>query len=110
MFGESVTWAGSTVTVIFDDEDVEVQLGEGVAQIQNQPTMIGQTSDFSGIADGDAVVARGVTFKVKNWKRDGQGSDRDILGASVNGTRPHTDTFSDEVRARSGSVVVVQGV
>lgn len=73
VFGESVTWAGSTVTVIFDDEDVEVQLGDGVAQIQNQPTMIGQTSDFSGIADGDTVVARGVTFKVKNWKRDGQG-------------------------------------
>ena len=60
VFGESVTWDGNTVTVIFDDEDIEVQLGEGVAQIQNQPMMTGQTSDFSGIADGDAHAAGAV--------------------------------------------------
>ena len=73
VFGETVTWDGNTVTVIFDDEDIEVQLGEGVAQIQNQVTMTGQTSDFPGIADGNVVVARGVTYHVKNWKRDGTG-------------------------------------
>lgn len=73
VFGQSVTWKGVSVNVIFDDEDVEVQLGEGVGHIVAQPMITGKTSDFPGIADGDAVVAGGQSFTVKNWKRDGTG-------------------------------------
>lgn len=73
VFGESVTWRGVSVTAIFDDEDIEVTLGEGVAQIQPQAMLTGQMSDFSGISDGDVVVARSVTYRVVNWKRDGAG-------------------------------------
>lgn len=73
VFGESVTWKGNAVTAIFDDEDIEVTLGEGVAQIIPHAMLTGQTSDFPGIATGDVVVARGVTYHVKNWKRDGTG-------------------------------------
>lgn len=73
VFGESATWKGATVVGIFDDEDIEIQMGEGVAQIVPQAMFTGKTSDFPGIADGDAMVIRGVTFEVVNWKRDGTG-------------------------------------
>lgn len=72
-FGEadgtgSPTWKGTAVSGIFDDDDVEVQMGEGVAEIVPQPMFSGSASDFVGIADGDAMVIRGETFTVKNWK------------------------------------------
>lgn len=73
-FGEAdgtVTWNGTPVAGIFDDDDVEVQMGEGVGEIVAQPTFTGMTSDFSGIADGDVMVIRGETFTVKNWRREG---------------------------------------
>lgn len=73
VFGESATWRGVSVVGIFDDEDVEVQMGEGVAQIIPQASFIGQAADFPGIADGDAMVIRGVNYSVKNWMRDGTG-------------------------------------
>jgi hypothetical protein len=76
-FGEgptSVTWKGTPITYgIFDDEDVEFAMGEGVTQIDNQASFTGRSADFAGIADGDAMVIRGVNFRVKNWKDDGTG-------------------------------------
>ncbi len=75
-FGEadgSATWKGVSVSGIFDDDDVEVQMGEGVGEIIPQPTFIGNTADFPGIADGDLMVIRGETFKVKNWKSERDG-------------------------------------
>ena len=78
-FGEDVTYKGVTVTGIFDDEDIEVVTGEGVAQIVNQAMFTGQTADFDGIADGDAMVIRGVTYAVRNWKMDGTGQIEVIL-------------------------------
>lgn len=75
-FGEatnSVTWKGTTVQVIFDSDDNEVQLGEGPTEIMNQPVATGVASDFSGIADGDVMVIRGATYKVKNWMGESDG-------------------------------------
>jgi len=76
-FGEapdSVTWKGTPVTHgIFDDEDVEFAMGEGVTQIDRQASFTGRSADFDGIADGDAMVIRGVNYLVKNWKDDGTG-------------------------------------
>lgn len=67
-------WNGVKIDhVIFDDEDVEVTMGEGVAEIIPQPMLTGKTSDFSGIADGDSIRVLGETFRVKNWKKDGTG-------------------------------------
>jgi len=73
-FGEAnATYQGSPVMGIFDDEDVEVQMGEGVAEIISQPMFTGRSVDFSDIARGQAIAAGGETFRIKNWKADGTG-------------------------------------
>jgi hypothetical protein len=75
-FGEAsgtVTWKGAAVQVIFDDEDIEVPNGEGVATLLHQPMITGNSGDFIGIADGDAVVANGTNYTVSEWKDDGTG-------------------------------------
>ena len=72
-FGEAATYQGSPVQGIFDDEDVEVQMGEGVTEIVHQPMWTGRSADFTGIADGHTMVIRSATFRVKNWKDDGTG-------------------------------------
>lgn len=67
-------WKGVQIDdVIFDDEDVEVTMGEGVAEIISQPMLTGKTTSFVGIDDGDAVTVKGEEFTVKNWKKDGTG-------------------------------------
>jgi hypothetical protein len=71
---ETVLWNGVVVeNVIFDDEDVEVSMGEGVGEIVPQPTLTGRTDDFTGIRTDDPVTIRGESFTVKNWKNDGTG-------------------------------------
>jgi hypothetical protein len=76
-FGEpsgSVVWQGTTVTVaIFDQEDVQAELGEGTGQIVNSLKITGKSSDFDGIADGDSLRVRSVTYTVKHWLDDGEG-------------------------------------
>lgn len=67
-------WKGVSIeNVIFDDEDIEITMGEGVAEIIPQPMLTAKTSDFDGIAEGDAVQVSGETFKIRNWKKDGTG-------------------------------------
>jgi len=71
---DGCVWAGVQVDdVIFDDEDVEVVMGEGVAEIIQQPMLTGKTVDFDGIAEDDSVLVGGETFTIKNWKKDGTG-------------------------------------
>jgi hypothetical protein len=76
-FGEtagSVRWRGVVIKgAIFDDEDIDVALGEGVGEIQHQAVLSGPSAQFPGIADGDPVIVRGRSFRVKNWKDDGTG-------------------------------------
>lgn len=76
-FGEaenSVTLAGVTIRYgIFDDGDIDVQMGEGVAQIVPQPMFTCPSSQVPNIADGQIMVIRTESFTVKNWKNDGTG-------------------------------------
>jgi len=75
-FGETngVIWNGTPVPhAIFDNDDVEIQMGEGVAQIMSQPVLTAKSSDFVGISDDDLIQIRGVTYYAKNWKDDGSG-------------------------------------
>lgn len=76
-FGEaenSVTLAGVVIpNGIFDDEDIDVAMGEGVAQIVPQPMFTCATAHVPNIAEFQVMVIRGQTFEVQNWKRDGTG-------------------------------------
>ncbi len=73
-FGEAdASYGGVTVMGIFDDEDIEVETGEGVTQIIPQPMFTGRTVDFSGIARDQTMTVRNETFRIKNWKVDGVG-------------------------------------
>jgi hypothetical protein len=76
VFGETdgVVWNGVTVKdAIFDDESIETQMGEGVAEIIEQPMITGKTDDFVGIDTDDPIQVNGETFVVQNWKVDGTG-------------------------------------
>ena len=76
-FGEAcgtVLFRGDPVTgAIFDDEDVEIQTGEGAAEIGHQCVLSGPSSQFPDIAENDPVTVRGVAYKVKFWMDDGTG-------------------------------------
>lgn len=76
-FGEAcgtVTFRGDPVSgAIFDDEDVEIQTGEGVAEIAHQAMLTAPSSQFPDIAEDDPVTIRGKSFRVKFWKDDGTG-------------------------------------
>jgi uncharacterized protein YhfF len=74
-FGTSgMTWKGVALEdCIFDDEDLEIQAGEGVAEIIHQAMITGSSSQFVGIADDDPVLVNGESFTVVNWKDDGTG-------------------------------------
>ena len=76
VFGNTggVTWNGVLVKdAIFDDESIEAQMGEGVAEIIEQPMITGKAKDFIGIDTDDPILVNGETFAVKNWKVDGTG-------------------------------------
>lgn len=67
----SVTHAGSPIPCgIFEEDDVEVTMGEGVVSIQRVPMFTGREEDFTTIADGDTMVVSGESFRVKNWERE----------------------------------------
>lgn len=76
-FGEAngtVTWKGLPIVgAIFDDEDVQVDMGEGVTEIVHQSMLTSRSSNFPDIADGDPVVIGTTNYKVKHWSDDGTG-------------------------------------
>ena len=73
-FAETVVLDGVTIPqAIFDDGDVEVNNGEGVAQIVPRPMVQLPTSYLDNLVDGSVVIARGKTYRVANWKHDGTG-------------------------------------
>ncbi len=76
VFGEEdgITWNGVVIEdVIFDDEDIEVETGDGVAEIMSQPMLTGSTEDFAGIKRDDPIQIKGQQYTVRNWKNDGTG-------------------------------------
>lgn len=73
-FAETVVLDGVTVhEAIFDDGDIDVINGEGVAQIVPRPMVQLPTSYTDTMVDGSVVIARGKTYRVANWKHDGTG-------------------------------------
>lgn len=74
-FGEtSVTWRGIPLTyAIFDDEDVEIETGDGVKEIYNQAILTTLSDHVTGIASGDPIVIDSTPYSVRSWKDDGTG-------------------------------------
>jgi hypothetical protein len=75
-FGEdcgSVFYDNRYIQGIFDDEDIDVTVGEGVAQIVSQPMLTCITSQLTNLVEGKTITIRGEVFKIKNWKNDGVG-------------------------------------
>lgn len=76
-FGEddgSVYWNGRPIKgAHFDDEDVEIEPSEGMAEIAHQTMLTAPAAQFDGIADDDTIEARGREYTVKFWKDDGTG-------------------------------------
>lgn len=75
-FGHSggVIWNGVTIEgAIFDDHDVEVQMGEGMIQIISQPMITGPSSAFDGIRREDTMSVGNQSFVVKSTSDDGTG-------------------------------------
>lgn len=71
-FGEPAIINGKEVTVIYDNEfKMAVPMG---ADIENSsPTAIALSSDVEGLAHGDSVEIREVTYKIVGIKPDGTG-------------------------------------
>ncbi|OHD28035.1 MAG: hypothetical protein A2Y38_03440 [Spirochaetes bacterium GWB1_59_5] len=73
-FGESVTIAGQSLTAIYDAAYVEASVQNGVSVSTTSPVVQYKTADFTGtVAQDDAVVAGGITYRVYKVEPDGQG-------------------------------------
>lgn len=76
-FGEtdgSVEWRGVVISgAIFDDEDVEMSVGDGAAEIAHQAIVTAPSAQFADIAENDPMTVRGRPFRVRFWKDDGTG-------------------------------------
>jgi hypothetical protein len=71
-FGEPAIINGKEVTVIFDNEfKMAVPMGADVES--SSPTAIAMSSDVDGVAHGDIVEIREVTYKIIEIKPDGTG-------------------------------------
>lgn len=71
-FGEPAIINGKEVTVIFDDEfKMAVPMGADVES--SSPSAIAMSSDVEGLAHGDTVEIREITFKIVEIKPDGTG-------------------------------------
>lgn len=73
-FGQSVTIAGQAITGVYDAAYQETTVQNGAPVSSTAPIVQFKTSDFSGtVAQDDAVVAGGVTYRVYKVEPDGQG-------------------------------------
>lgn len=74
-FGEATVVIDGVIVpgAIFDNEDIEVQMGEGVGQIVHQPMITCPIGLLHPLASNQVVTVAGSAFRVKNWKDDGTG-------------------------------------
>lgn len=72
-FAVSVTYGGTTIRGIFDNETVPVEGGGFVSVHQEQPRLTCRTLDVSAIAEDQTMVISSVTYKIRAWIHDGTG-------------------------------------
>lgn len=71
-FGESVTYEGSSINVIFDNAFVESVLGDAGVETR-APSCVAKETDVSSAAHGDVLVRGGTTYHVVGVHPDGMG-------------------------------------
>lgn len=73
--------AASDITVIFDNEYLDVDIGGAVAFATRQPKVLCRDGEISGIAEGDQMVISGATYIVRVVMPDGTGMTEVLLEA-----------------------------
>ncbi len=63
----------ASVNGIFDDEDLEVDAGDGSLVLQRSAKFTCSSGDVTGIAEGDAFTIAAVSYTVAYFKDDGTG-------------------------------------
>jgi len=63
----------TTVNGIFDDEDIEVDAGDGSVMLQASAKFTCASGDVTGIAEDDAFTIASVSYTVAYVKDDGTG-------------------------------------
>jgi hypothetical protein len=58
---------------VFDNEDIEVQMGDGTIRIINQCLFTAKSEDFPDIAEGEVIVISDVSYAIQSWSDDGTG-------------------------------------
>jgi hypothetical protein len=73
-FGETVTIAGQSITAVYNAAYQETAVQNGAPVSTTAPIAEFKTADFTGtVAQDDAVVAGGITYRVYKAEPDGQG-------------------------------------
>lgn len=73
--------SASDITVIFDNEYLDVDIGGAVAFATQQPKVLCLSADVTGIAEGDQMVISGTTYIVRVVMPDGTGMTEVMLEA-----------------------------
>jgi hypothetical protein len=65
--------SASTIYGILDDEDLELEMGDGRRVLQASAKFTCASSDVTGVAEGDALTVGGSDYTVAYSKDDGTG-------------------------------------
>lgn len=78
-FAVRAAYGGGIVSGIFDNGDVEVTSGEGVAKIVRECSFTGRSVDFPNIAEGETVTIGSASYTIRSWIDDGTGEIEIIM-------------------------------
>ncbi len=72
-FASDVTWVegGQTIQGIFDDEDQEIEIGDGTSMIHSAARLT--TQSYYGVSQGDTLTINMVAYEVSHKVDDGTG-------------------------------------
>lgn len=70
--------SASDITVIFDNEYIDVDIGEAGVQ-STQPKFLCKTIDVSSLTEGDTAVINSTTYYIQTIQQDGTGMSEVFL-------------------------------
>jgi len=70
--------SASDITVIFDNEYIDVDIGEAGVQ-STQPKFLCKTTDVSSLTEGDTAVINSTTYYIQTIQQDGTGMSEVFL-------------------------------